>query len=107
MVDNAVGGAIGEKTAEEIVELHEMLGADFQQKSARGKKGVVNEVQMNNDMATQLIVLTRQVALLNSRAQSNNEVSGSCGVFGHGASMCPQNFYEQEQVNFMNIDQLR
>ena len=59
MIDNAVGGAVGEKTAEETVELYEMLGANSQQKSARGRKGVVNEVQMNNQMAAQLTTLTR------------------------------------------------
>nr|GLL33619.1 uncharacterized protein LOC109169442 [Ipomoea trifida] len=33
MVDNAAGGAMGEKTAEEISALYEMLGANSQQKS--------------------------------------------------------------------------
>ena len=44
---------------------------------------------MNNGMATQLTKLTRQVGLLNSRAQPNNEVCEICGAFGHGANMCP------------------
>ena len=42
MVDNIVGSAMGEKTAEEIVELYEMLRANFQQKSARGRRVGVN-----------------------------------------------------------------
>ena len=62
---------------------------------------------MNNEMAAQLTALTRQVALLNSRAQRNNEVCGLCGAFGHGANTCPHNVYEPEQVNFMNVNQPR
>nr|GLL27316.1 uncharacterized protein LOC109169442 [Ipomoea trifida] len=37
MVDNAAGGAMGEKTAEETLTLYEMLGANSQQKSIRGR----------------------------------------------------------------------
>ena len=51
MVDNVAGGAMGQKTTKEIVELYEMLGANSQQKSARGRKGVVNEVQVFDGMA--------------------------------------------------------
>ena len=50
MVDNVVGGAMGEKTAEETVELYKMLGANSQQKSVRGRRIGVNEVQTSNDM---------------------------------------------------------
>ena len=60
---------------------------------------------MNSGMAAQLIELTRQVSLLNSRAQSTNEVCGLCGAFGHGANICPQNMYESEQINYMNANQ--
>ena len=91
MVDNAAKDTMENKTAEETVELYEMLGANVQQKIARGKKGVVNEVQVNNGMAPHLTELMRQVALLNSYAQPNNEVCGLCGGFGHGANMCPHN----------------
>ena len=68
MVDDARGAAMGEKTAKETMELYKMLGANSQQKSVRGRKGLVNEVQINNDMAAQWTALTRQVALLNNRA---------------------------------------
>ena len=64
-------------------------------------------MQVNNEMAKHLTTLTRQVALLNSRVQPNNEVCGLCGALGHGANMCPQNIYEPEQVNFMNANQPR
>ena len=98
---------MGEKTAEEIVELYEMLGANSQQKSAKGRRVRVNEVQTNNEMATQLIELTRQVALLNSHTQPSNEIYGSCDVIGHRANICPHNLYELEQINLMNANQPR
>ena len=41
MVNNTTGSAMGEKIAEETVELYEMLEANSQQKSARGRKGGV------------------------------------------------------------------
>ena len=51
MVDNTARGAMGEKIAEETVELYEMLGANSQQQSVRGRRFGVNEVQMSNEMA--------------------------------------------------------
>ena len=58
MVDNAAESTMGEKTAEETVELYEMLGTNSQQKSQSGKRFGFNEVQVNNEMASQLTVLT-------------------------------------------------
>ena len=58
MVDSIVGGAMGEKITEEMVELYEMFGVNSQQKSARGRRVRVNKVQVNNGMETQLIELT-------------------------------------------------
>ena len=96
MVYNAAGGAMGEKTAKEMMELYEMLGANSQQKSPRGKRFEVNEVQMNNEITTQFTMLTRKVALINSRTQPNNELCGLCGAFSHGANICPQNLHEPQ-----------
>ena len=75
MVDNATGGAMGQKTAEEIVELYEMLGANSQQKSVRER-----------------------------RMRVNKEVCGLCGAFNYGANMCQHNVYEPEQVKLMNAN---
>ena len=50
MVDNTAGDAMEEKTAGETIDLYEMLGANSQQNSIRGRRGVVNEVQVNNGM---------------------------------------------------------
>ena len=58
-VDNAAGGAMGEKTAEDTQELFEMLGANSQQKSVRGRRAGVHEVNTNQEMAMQLAELTK------------------------------------------------
>ena len=62
---------------------------------------------MNNEMVAQLTELTRQVALLNSCAQLNNEACGICGIFSHGANMFLQNVYKPKQINYMNANQPR
>ena len=54
MVDNTIEGTMGEKTVVETVELYEKLGANSQQKSARGRRFGVNEVQVNNEMTAHL-----------------------------------------------------
>nr|GMD17519.1 uncharacterized protein LOC109169442 [Ipomoea batatas] len=43
MVDNAAGGAMGEKTAEETLALYEMLGANSQQKSVEADEEEPNQ----------------------------------------------------------------
>ena len=40
MVDNVVGGAMGEKIAEETVELYEMLGGPTSNKRVQEEEGV-------------------------------------------------------------------
>ena len=107
MVDNTAGGTMGEKTTEETMELYEMLGANSQQNSARGRRGVDNKVQVNNGMATQLTDHPSQVALLNSQTQPSNEVYGLGGIFGHRANMCPHKVYKLEQINYMNTNWTR
>nr|GMC68060.1 uncharacterized protein LOC109169442 [Ipomoea batatas] len=44
MVDNAAGGAMREKTAEDTLALYEMLGANSQQKSLLKKYGITHRV---------------------------------------------------------------
>ena len=64
-------------------------------------------MKTNNGMEAQLIELTRQVALHNSRAQPDNEVYGICCIFGYGANLYPQNMYEPKKVNYMDANQPR
>ncbi|KAL5821498.1 hypothetical protein ACOSQ3_023380 [Xanthoceras sorbifolium] len=54
MVDNAAGGAMQEKTMDEVYELFEMLGANSQQKSVRGKTQGVHEVHTNAGLVKQI-----------------------------------------------------
>ena len=58
MSDNVARGAMGDKIAEEMMELYKMLGANSQQKSASGRRFGVNEVQVNNEMEAQFRTLT-------------------------------------------------
>ena len=81
----------GEKIAEEIVELYEMLGL-IPNKKVQGEGGVVNEVQVNNGMAAQLMKLTRQFAFLNGCVQPNNEMCGIYGVFWSWSKYVPIKF---------------
>ncbi|CAA0811112.1 Unknown protein, partial [Striga hermonthica] len=95
MVDNAAGGDIGAKTAEEMYEIFETMSANSSQKSIRGKRTSVNEVGSSNSaMAQQLAELTEQMRLLNARSSSPIQtmavnVCGTCGVQGHSSEVCP------------------
>ncbi|XP_048229002.1 uncharacterized protein LOC125369811 [Ricinus communis] len=60
MVDNAAGGAMLERTPDEVYDIFEMLGANSQQKSVRTKRVEVNEVVANSEMAMQLAELTKR-----------------------------------------------
>ncbi|CAA0823047.1 Unknown protein, partial [Striga hermonthica] len=95
MVDNAAGGDIGAKTAEEIISIYETMSANSSHKSVRGKRPAVNEIgSSNNAMAQQLAELTEQMRLLNARSSSPIQTMaanacGACGVQGHSSEMCP------------------
>ncbi|CAH9097553.1 unnamed protein product [Cuscuta epithymum] len=61
IVDNAAGGAMGEKTAEQTLELFEMLGANSQQKSVRGRTPGIYEVGASTELAIQISELSKQM----------------------------------------------
>lgn len=88
VVDNAAGGAMGEKTAEETFNLFEMLGANSQQKSSRVRRAGVHEIDSNTEIQIQLAQLTKQVALLSTQNTSNKEQCGLCNTLGHGTDAC-------------------
>ncbi|CAA0805906.1 Unknown protein, partial [Striga hermonthica] len=98
MVDNATGGDIGAKTAEEMMEIFETMSTNSSQKSSRGKKAMVHEIAPRQDMiAHQIAELTEQMGLLNARSiQSVQamtiESCGTCGVHGHRSEVCPSAF---------------
>ncbi|XP_031120199.1 uncharacterized protein LOC116023344 [Ipomoea triloba] len=92
MVDNAAGGAMGEKTAEETLALYEMLGANSQQKSVRGRTPGMYEVNSNAGLEIQVSELAKQVKSMHymmSMKQNN-------------ASMVDENVHNFEQANAMN-----
>ena len=103
-VDNAAGGCFMEKTPEEVYDLYEMLGANSQQKSVRGKKVQINEVRGGTQSDALLMELTNQVKLLSKKVDKFEERCESCGDIGHGAVMCPKVYGdyadESEQVNW-------
>ncbi|CAA0830276.1 Unknown protein, partial [Striga hermonthica] len=98
MVDNATGGDIGARTAEEIFEIFETMSTNSSQKSTQGRRVMVNEVGTGNDLvAQQLAELTEQMRLLTARgSQPVNtfavDTCGACGVSGHRSEVCPSSF---------------
>ncbi|XP_019157162.1 PREDICTED: uncharacterized protein LOC109153743 [Ipomoea nil] len=61
IVDNAAGGAMGEKTAEETLALYEMLGANSQQKSVRGQTSGMYEVNSITDLKIQMSAMDEKM----------------------------------------------
>ena len=112
VVDNAAGGAMGEKTAQETYELYEMLGANSQQKSVRGKARGMYEVNSNTELAIQVTELAKQVksmcTLMMGQASSSsiaNEACAVCGNHNHMTMHCPANeqgVEYREQAHSMN-----
>ncbi|XP_031120931.1 uncharacterized protein LOC116024170 [Ipomoea triloba] len=90
MVDNAAGGAMGEKTAEETLTLYEMLGANSQQKSIRGRTQGMYEVNSNTGLEIQVSELAKQV----------RSMCSMMGMQQNNAFMIDEN--DCEQANAMN-----
>ncbi|CAA0805966.1 Unknown protein, partial [Striga hermonthica] len=101
MVDNAAGGHIGARTAEEMYEIFEAMSANSSQKSNREKRAVVNEVSSAQDMmAHQIAELTEQMWLMNARGGQSVQTMtvdtcGACGVQGHRSEVCPSAFNQE------------
>ncbi|CAN6567579.1 unnamed protein product [Malus baccata var. baccata] len=90
-VDNAAGGALKKKNAQESYNIYEMLGSNAQHKDLRGKK-VAN--------------LERKLESLLNMVPKANEVCAICNIPSHPTHQCPSREaypeYVQEQVNLMN-----
>ncbi|XP_057784814.1 uncharacterized protein LOC131002341 [Salvia miltiorrhiza] len=111
MVDNAAGGDIGNRTAEEVNNIFETMASNSQQKSARGgRRAAVNEATPSYDVTRQLAELTRQVELLRVKDSKSQQVMsvetcGICGESGHGANLCPkmgEPIFEDEAQQYPN-----
>ena len=99
MVDGAVGGNLGEHTAEEATELFEMLGANSQLKSARKiKRGEASAAQgyQMDEMVHQLKDISAKLAVKTGSAhEAGAEQCSWCDEFGHSSMVCP---------NFGNVE---
>lgn len=110
MVDNAAGGVMWQKTAEETYDIYEMLGANSHQKSVRGRKATVNEVsQVDNALVAQVAELVKQVKALTTQPP-RWEVCAICQEYGHGPTVCPRALEmptKDEEANYMGAQQQR
>ncbi|XP_019179258.1 PREDICTED: uncharacterized protein LOC109174479 [Ipomoea nil] len=91
IVDNAAGGAMAEKTAEETLALYEMLGANSQQKSIRGRTPGMYEVSSNSNLTAYMSELTKQMTSMCSMMSMN--LKNACMI---------EETDNVEQVNAMN-----
>ena len=94
MVDNAAGGAIHEKNADETKALFEKLGQNSQQKSVRIGKKEVQEIGASSDTNKKLDMLTQQVEMLfrTFGYQGGNMVKTACAICdlsSHSIEECP------------------
>lgn len=74
--------------------MHEMPGANLQQKCVRGRSSGIYEVNTNTELAIQVSYLTKQMktmcTMMMGQGQSNsNEVCALCGNVGHATNVCP------------------
>ena len=69
-MDTAAGGYFGDKTAEEVYDIYEMLATNSQQKAVRGRRAGVYEVSSSSsDLNSKVDDLARKMnMLLNNNA---------------------------------------
>ena len=108
LVDSVTGGTVGSKTAAEICELYEMLGANFQQKSTRNIRRVgAAEANVTQDLAVKVGNLTKTMQRLAEKTEAFYDGGrvkkvmscNVCGDSGHEDGVCAQG--EDQQVNWM------
>ncbi|CAL2239421.1 unnamed protein product [Prunus armeniaca] len=105
-VDNAAGGALKKKNAQESYNIYEMLGSNAQHKDTRGKQVGMYEMSSNNDLALQVASLEKKLDSVLSMAPKIAEVCAICKIPGHPTYQCSASEaypeFVQEQVNLMN-----
>nr|XP_028954741.1 uncharacterized protein LOC103427080 [Malus domestica] len=105
-VDNAAGGALKKKNAQESYNIYEMLGSNAQHKDVRGKKLGVYETNANHDLSLQVANLERKLESVLNLVPKPNEVCAICNIPSHPTHQCPSREaypeFVQEQVNLMN-----
>ena len=103
MVDIAVGEYISDKTPKELVSLYELLLArNSQQKLIQGKRVGVHEVNVPQDLGSQVAELSHQMQQLLNRVIQSQEPCAYYHMYGHSAA----SYYNRdpstmvEDVNF-------
>ncbi|CAN6697883.1 unnamed protein product [Malus baccata var. baccata] len=105
-VDNAAGGALKKKNAQESYNIYEMLGSNAQHKDLRGKKVGVYETSSNHELSFQVANLEKKLEVVLNRVPKANEACAICNIPSHLTHQCPSREaypeFVQEQVNLMN-----
>ncbi|CAN6570922.1 unnamed protein product [Malus baccata var. baccata] len=105
-VDNAAGGALKKKNAQESYNIYEMLGSNAQHKDLRGKKVGVYETSSNHELSLQVANLEKKLEAVLNMVPKANEVCAICNIPSHLTHQCPSREaypeFVQEQVNLMN-----
>nr|XP_028944591.1 LOW QUALITY PROTEIN: uncharacterized protein LOC114819587 [Malus domestica] len=105
-VDNAAGGALKKKNAQESYNIYEMLGSNAQHKDLRGKKVGVYETNSNHELSLQVANLEKKLEAVLNMVPKANEVCAICNIPNHLTHQCPSKEaypeFVQEQVNLMN-----
>ncbi|XP_024178805.1 uncharacterized protein LOC112184801 [Rosa chinensis] len=106
MVDATVGGSLMGKTADEAIQAFETICENSQQYdpyTTVPKRGGLYEVSASTKLEEQVAALARQMKsltpLLNKAAR---ETCASCSSIAHTTEACPENFFQDEQVNMVN-----
>ena len=106
LVDTAAGGYYGDKTAEEVKEICEMLSMNSRQKAVRGKRASVYELHTPSDLQAQVSDLTKMVEKLVTQSSSKftPETCDYCGMYGHPTNACTtmeSTSGQHEEANYM------
>ncbi|CAL8993408.1 unnamed protein product [Prunus brigantina] len=105
-VDNAAGGALKKKNAQESYNIYEMLGSNAQHKDTRGKRVGMYEISSNNDLALQVASLEKKLDSMLNMVPKIAEVCAIRNIPGHPTYQCSASEaypeFVQEQVNLMN-----
>ncbi|XP_050104654.1 uncharacterized protein LOC126584261 [Malus sylvestris] len=105
-VDNAAGGALKKKNAQESYNIYEMLGSSAQHKDLRGKKVGIYETSSNHELSLQVSNLEKKLEAVLNMVPKTNEVCAICNIPNHLTHQCPSREaypeFVQEQVNLMN-----
>ncbi|KAL5810441.1 hypothetical protein ACOSQ4_027009 [Xanthoceras sorbifolium] len=81
---------MADNAAQETYDLYEMLGANSEQKSVRGKQAGVQEINSNKELALQVADLTKQLrTIINAQGHQVDQACAICGEYDHTLNNCP------------------